>query len=298
MQIKSRKVFVCFLMILASVLLTGLSAILSQENAVYQGVNKNEFMKKWLIIGPVPIPSTKDVAPEEAVQKKAFGTDLLNSCGGENGPAASLERTCSIYGKSYSWQLLQSEQDAVDFIKKWGKNDFAIAYAWAEIEMPSPVIVILGVGSDDAVKVWLNGKLVHENWVMRGLKNDEDVVKLELQQGKNQILLKVLNGQGDWGFSCRALNNDRLEEKLIATSATGDLDTVQQLLSYGINVNATGKAGLTAWQSASIHGQKEICAYLASKGADSRRVFPRQICCLISFSGKSSKETLRERRCW
>jgi CubicO group peptidase (beta-lactamase class C family) len=274
MPIKWRRVFIWLLMVLVSVLLTGGSVALSQENALYQGANKNEFMKEWLILGPVPIPSAKGGAPDEEVQKKAFGTDCLNSCGGESGVVASPEKTCSIFGKSHSWQLLRSEQDAVDFIKKWGKNDFAVAYAWAEIEEPNPATLILGVGSDDAVKVWLNGKLVHENWVMRALKSDEDIVKLELHPGKNQILLKVLNGQGDWGFSCRALKNDQLEEKLIAISATGDLDTVQQLLSYGINVNAIDKLGLTAWQSASIHGQKEISDYLTSKGADTKRVLP------------------------
>ncbi|HVN78108.1 MAG TPA: serine hydrolase [Terriglobia bacterium] len=270
MQIKWRGLFVCFLMALDSVA----TVALSQENALYQGANHKEFMKKWLMLGPISIPRSKGETPDEEVQKKAFETEFLSPCGGERSVAPSLEKTCSIFGKSYSWQLFQSELDTVDLVKKWGKNDFAIAYAWAEIEVPNPSTIILGVGSDDAVKIWLNGNLVHENWVIRALKIDEDVVKLELHPGKNQILLKVFNGEGAWEFSCRALKSDQLEEKLITASATSDLDTVQRLLSYGINVNATCKLGLTAWQSATVHGQKEIANYLASKGADTQRVLP------------------------
>ena len=274
MQIKRRRVLVCFLMALGSILPTAATVAQSQSNVLYQGTNQNEFMKKWLTLGPISVPRSKGETPDEEVQKKAFETDFLSSCGGERSVAPSLEKTCSIFGKSYSWQFFQSALDAVDLIKKWGKNDFAIAYTWAEIEVPDPATIILGIGSDDAVKIWLNGNLVHENWVIRALKNDEDVVKLELHRGKNQIFLKVLNEQGGWGFSCRALKSDQLEEKLIAASATSELDAVQRLLSYRINVNATDKLGLTAWQSASIHGQKEIADYLASKGADTQRVLP------------------------
>jgi hypothetical protein len=35
---------------------------------------------------------------------------------------------------------------------------------------------LLGIGSDDGVKVWLNGELVHENWIDRGVEPDDDVV--------------------------------------------------------------------------------------------------------------------------
>ena len=64
---------------------------------------------------------------------------------------------------------------------------------------------VLGLGSDDAVKVWLNGKLVHENWSDRACAPDDDMVPVEFAAGKNQLLLKVQNVQGDWSFACRLL---------------------------------------------------------------------------------------------
>ena len=52
----------------------------------------------------------------------------------------------------------------MDFIRHLGYEDYATAYAWARIDMPAETSALLGIGSDDAVKVWLNGELVHENW--------------------------------------------------------------------------------------------------------------------------------------
>jgi len=57
----------------------------------------------------------------------------------------------------------------------------------------------LHIGSDDGVQVWVNGKKVHDNKVTRALAPDQDKVPVELQQGRNLILLKVDQGNGDSG---------------------------------------------------------------------------------------------------
>ncbi len=69
---------------------------------------------------------------------------------------------------------------------------------WSEAAQPAR----LAVGSDDGVKVWLNGTLVHSNPVQRGLVPGEDLVDITLQQGWNRLVLKVVNASGGWGFSC------------------------------------------------------------------------------------------------
>jgi hypothetical protein len=63
----------------------------------------------------------------------------------------------------------------------------------------------LGIGSDDGVKVWLNGELVHENWLHRGVVSDNDRVPVNFKKGKNQLVLKIQNALGPWGFCCRLL---------------------------------------------------------------------------------------------
>ncbi len=59
----------------------------------------------------------------------------------------------------------------------------------------------LEIGSDDGVKAWLNGALVHENRAARGHTPLEDHVAIELRAGANTLLLKVVQIQGEWGFS-------------------------------------------------------------------------------------------------
>jgi hypothetical protein len=50
--------------------------------------------------------------------------------------------------------------------------------------------VVLSIGSDDGVKVWLNGEIVHGKNVNRALKCGEDQVKVTLKEGENALLLR------------------------------------------------------------------------------------------------------------
>jgi len=66
----------------------------------------------------------------------------------------------------------------------------------------------LELGSDDGVKVWLNGEVVHRNDVMRGLSLRQDVVPIRLRDGRNVLLVKVTQGGGDWQFAVRVRGAD------------------------------------------------------------------------------------------
>ncbi|HMQ16576.1 MAG TPA: hypothetical protein PKC49_11435, partial [Phycisphaerae bacterium] len=66
----------------------------------------------------------------------------------------------------------------------------------------------LQVGSDDGVRVWLNGALVHSHPSVRALRVDEDLVNVQLESGWNTLLLKVAQGSGGWGFICGIRDRD------------------------------------------------------------------------------------------
>ena len=63
-------------------------------------------------------------------------------------------------------------------------------------------------GSDDGIKVWLNGKNILNNNIDRGVKPNEDNAQLNLVKGDNKLLLKINNNSGDSGFyfSLQGLN--------------------------------------------------------------------------------------------
>jgi hypothetical protein len=58
----------------------------------------------------------------------------------------------------------------------------------------------ISLGSDDGLQVWFNGqKLVSEN-VSRGAAPDQQKLTLKLRPGKNELLLKITQGSGDFAF--------------------------------------------------------------------------------------------------
>ncbi len=63
--------------------------------------------------------------------------------------------------------------------------------------------VMIGVSSDDSVKVWLNGEVVHTNAVNRGRGNAQsfqDSFAADLVQGDNILMIKVSERGGGWGM--------------------------------------------------------------------------------------------------
>jgi HEAT repeat protein len=70
-------------------------------------------------------------------------------------------------------------------------GDHAVAYLKARVRSPREVKVRLEIGSDDGVKVWVNGKVVHANNAVRGLTPGQDKAEAVLKAGANEFLLKV-----------------------------------------------------------------------------------------------------------
>lgn len=79
--------------------------------------------------------------------------------------------------------------------------DQAVAYLRTEVVCDVEKSVRLEIYTDDGVKVWLNGKLVHSNNINRGIPEEPDTVKVTLKKGRNHLMLKVT----DSVLSCGAI---------------------------------------------------------------------------------------------
>ena len=62
---------------------------------------------------------------------------------------------------------------------------------------------MLELGSDDGIKVWLNGQVVHANNATRPCTPNQDKAKVKLKQGENTLLIKITQGGGQWTTCCR-----------------------------------------------------------------------------------------------
>jgi len=242
------------------------------ESVSYEGLKTNECMKKWMVLGPIPV--SEDLESDEATQKAAFANDFLSEHGGESSIRPTAGLVHKIDAEEFAWQMVQSENDIVDLFDIYGEKEFVIAYAWAEIEVSEETKVLLGIGSDDGVKIWLNGELFHENWIGRAANKDDDIIGVTLKEGANQLLLKVQNQQFDWEFVCRAVSPDSLTQKIILATIEGDLDTLETFLSHGADVNTKDETGLTALHAAKIHGREDVVKFLLEKGADANIEMP------------------------
>ena len=85
----------------------------------------------------------------------------------------------------------------------WGTGEEIydhIVYGSVILDSPEEQQTTMLVGSDDSVKVWLNGELVHKAFVGRGAGDYQDFFPVTLKQGKN-VLLVALDNHGHGGFS-------------------------------------------------------------------------------------------------
>ncbi len=134
----------------------------------------------WQVAGPYRELNLR----EAALHEKAFAPEL------PNGQAEWRKLAPTNKEKPWAFDLtgLDSKSDCCAYVR---------CVVWTEQARPAR----LEVGSDDGVKVWLNGKVVHEFKEVRGHTPFQDKVPVELPAGWSTLMLKVTQGSGDWAFS-------------------------------------------------------------------------------------------------
>ena len=95
----------------------------------------------------------------------------------------------------------------VEMDKIFGGND-RVAYLKTQLASVKEQDAVLELGSDDGIKVWLNGQVVHANNATRPCSPGQDKVNVKLKQGANTLLLKITQGGGEWSACCRVCTPD------------------------------------------------------------------------------------------
>jgi hypothetical protein len=91
-----------------------------------------------------------------------------------------------------------------------GEN--AAAYLRTRVQSPKKQDARMEAGSDDGIKVWLNGIVVLANNAIRAIAPGSDKAKVTLNEGWNDLLVKVTQGGGEWSvcLRLRGPNGERL----------------------------------------------------------------------------------------
>jgi HEAT repeat protein len=122
------------------------------------------------------------------------------------------------------WQPMPAGTDktrpyVLDLLKLFG-GEQRVAYLRTSIHGDKEQQALLEMGSDDGLKVWLNGSVVHVNNVARALTPGSDKVTVTLRQGWNQLLVKVTQNNQPWEFCARLRKPDGTKLDGIRIDAT------------------------------------------------------------------------------
>ncbi|MDA1264593.1 MAG: hypothetical protein O2816_05895 [Planctomycetota bacterium] len=161
----------------------------------------------WWTIGPFDHPQgVNDVATVQSVERelKFLGVD---------GPGMDLARdhpgkgAVELHWKELGDSAGKLDVGAIEFAKVldapvsvqgWHEN--AVAYVYRTITCPRPLDLAVRTGSDDGIRFWLNGELLIDKAVARGLNVSDHSLNLSLREGVNHLLVEVANGGGGWGY--------------------------------------------------------------------------------------------------
>src|SRR5690606_20788163 len=111
-------------------------------------------------------------------------------------------------GNKIAWEKYADKTSGyIDFSKQFTPSENVVAYAQRTLDLPAAKMMKFGVGSNDGVRVWINGKLMLDRPVSRRAIPNEDSITVQLNQGSNTILVKVDQLKRGWGFYFSEENN-------------------------------------------------------------------------------------------
>jgi alpha-galactosidase len=147
-----------------------------------------DFVQDWHVIGPFPgKPNATTIDTAGPVDALAAGT---------------VDVTKPVAGKA--WKAVKAgNRGLVNLGTELGEEDWCLAYGYAEVTSVHAREVVIGVGSDDGVRVWLNGEVVHSNEVGRGYSPAADKVTVQLKAGVNRFLFKISQHVGNYGLGLK-----------------------------------------------------------------------------------------------
>lgn len=181
-----------------------LLAILILSSCTGTDPSSNRFSKsQWTLIGPYD-ESQRDSCP-------LFYEDLFSASGGES----TISKTGLPDGMKNIIHVT-AKNGTVDLTRAYPGKSWAVAYAYLEFEGNGEEC-FFRMGSDDGLRVWINGVLVVDDHSHRALDSNSNSFSSVLKNGTNRILVKVCQGEEAWEFSLRDTTREEHEAFLSAS---------------------------------------------------------------------------------
>ncbi|NOX38220.1 MAG: DUF2961 domain-containing protein [Calditrichaeota bacterium] len=158
-----------------------------------------EFIPEWMIIGPFPNPMRSE--------KERLGLDVVYP------PERELDFTRRYRGADDQWvrwqRILTPDDGRIHLWNRFQPYERVVAYAFTYVYSPRDQVLPLLIGSDDGIKIYVNGKPVFQKLEVRIAMPDQDRIPVRLCKGWNRLLLKIENNLGGYAFFARFLDPGR-----------------------------------------------------------------------------------------
>jgi len=185
---------------------TQIAEILKEAEAPVDLLRHFGFIANWYTIGPFDNSGQSGFSivydPE-----RDYLSDKLS-------PNAKLLEAASYSGKSDAVRWIEcstaKDDGSVDLAEAYKKEKGAIVYALSSFQSSDSLSGEVRIGSQNALKVWVNGKeLISREVYHSGGQIDQYTAPVQLQAGLNTVMVKVCQNEQteawaqDWSFQLR-----------------------------------------------------------------------------------------------
>jgi len=159
-----------------------------------QGTADADYVQDWHVIGPFKSPKANEVTLDMATPVDA---DFVKRGDG----SVDLKASYKAGGIARGWQPAKAaKRGQISLDSHLGPCEWCLAYGYAEVESVHAREVEMSCGSDDGIRIWLNGKQVHDHEIGRGYNPGADKFTVQLKAGTNRVFVKVDNYTAGYGF--------------------------------------------------------------------------------------------------
>ncbi|MDE0316251.1 MAG: hypothetical protein OXM61_15230 [Candidatus Poribacteria bacterium] len=159
----------------------------------YQVLHASPFVQRYMVLGPFPKTDSNTNVP---------------SVSPEN-PINLNETYKGIEGKTLRWREAETRTNGMlDLRANFGMNTGVVGYAVAYVYAPKAMDTVLLLGSDETVKVWLNGTEIHKKRFYRRITPDADTIPCKLKAGWNEVVCSVEQNSWTWALYLRFTDAD------------------------------------------------------------------------------------------
>ena len=159
----------------------------------YQVLHASPFVRRYMVLGPIP---------------KTDANTIVSAISSEN-PLNLKETHKGIEGKAIRWREAETRTNGMlDLRAKIGMGTGVVGYAVTYVYAPKAMDTVLLLGSDETVKVWLNGTKLHQKNVYRRITPDADTIPCQLKAGWNEVVCSVDQNSWTWALYLRFTDAD------------------------------------------------------------------------------------------